>query len=71
MFPNTIFLKAQNEKGEIKDFTFTSYVYSSRDKCFDMIKRIAAVPLAQKRTESNYGSTVIVTSSDTESNNTE
>ncbi len=71
MFPNTIFMKAQNEKGEIKEFTFTSYVYSSRDKCFDMIKRIAAVPLAQKRTESNYGSTVIVTSSDTESNNTE
>jgi hypothetical protein len=46
MFPNTIVLKVQNEKGVVKEFTFTSYVYSSRDKCFEMIKRLAAVPLA-------------------------
>ena len=71
MFPNTIFLKVQNEKGEVKDYTFTSYLYKSRDLCFEMIKKLAAVSLAKKRTESNYGSTVIVTSSDTESNNTE
>ncbi len=27
MLPNTIFLKASNEKGEVKEYTFTSYLY--------------------------------------------
>lgn len=46
MFPNTIVLMASNEKSEIKEHTFTSYLYKSRDRCFDMIKKLAAAPLA-------------------------
>jgi hypothetical protein len=72
IFPNTIFIKAKAEKGEIKEYTFTSYVYSSRDECFDKISRIAADSLALNRMDPNLiASTVIVTSSDSESNNTE
>jgi hypothetical protein len=38
MFPNTIFLKVQNPKGETIEYTFTSFVYSSRNICFELIK---------------------------------
>ena len=38
MFPNTIFFKVQNPKGETIEYTFTSFVYSSRNKCFELIK---------------------------------
>ena len=68
MFPNTISFKVSIPQGE-KDYSFTSYVYSSRNKCFDLIRKFLTLNIHSESGGPSGGSTVIVTSSDNSSNN--
>jgi len=65
IFPNSIFIKVQTENGD-QEYFLTSF--SSRKACYDLaMNYLPALARVDSSTGQSGGSTVVVTSSDTSS----